>query len=63
MNRLGDGVKMHQHLIEVAEIQNGLEPHLAELDYETRIVCGEFVEIEKPEYTDVLRAAHAKVKK
>ena len=63
MNRLGDGVQMHQHLIDVAEIQNGLEPHLAELDYEKRIVCGEFVEIDKPEYTAVVREAHEKIKK
>ncbi|MGQ4911258.1 MAG: thiamine pyrophosphate-dependent enzyme [Candidatus Thorarchaeota archaeon] len=54
MNRLGDGVTMHKHLLEVAEIQNGLPPHEAELIYEKRIVCGEFVDIEKPEYTEVL---------
>ena len=63
MNRLGEGVQMHQHLIDVAEIQNGLEPHLAELDYDKRIVCGEFVEIDKQEYTAVLRDAHEKAKK
>ncbi|UCE11414.1 MAG: 2-oxoacid:ferredoxin oxidoreductase subunit beta [Candidatus Thorarchaeota archaeon] len=62
MNRLGDGVEMHKHLLEVAEIQNGLPPHEAELDYETRIVCGEFLDIEKPEYTAVLREAQEKVK-
>ena len=53
-NRLGDGVTMHKHLLEVAEIQNGLPPHEAELDYDNRIVCGEFVNIEKPEYTAVI---------
>jgi 2-oxoglutarate ferredoxin oxidoreductase subunit beta len=63
MNRLGDGVQMHQHLIDVAEIQNGLEPHLAEIDYDNRIVCGEFVNIEKPEYTDTLHNAQEKIKK
>jgi 2-oxoglutarate ferredoxin oxidoreductase subunit beta len=62
MNRLGDGLAMHKHLLEVAEIQNGLPPHEAELDYEHRIVCGEFVDIEKPEYTAVLREMHQKLK-
>lgn len=62
MNRLGDGVEMHKHLLEVAEIQNGLPPHEAELDYEKRIVCGEFVNIDKPEYTDVLAQARQKLK-
>ncbi|HDD67097.1 MAG TPA: 2-oxoacid:ferredoxin oxidoreductase subunit beta, partial [Candidatus Thorarchaeota archaeon] len=50
-NRLGDSVAMHRHLLEVADIQNGLPPHEAELEYDSRIVCGEFVDIEKPEYT------------
>jgi 2-oxoglutarate ferredoxin oxidoreductase subunit beta len=62
MNRLGDSVAMHKHLLEVAEIKNGLPPHEAELDYETRIVCGEFLDIEKPEYTAVLREAQEKLK-
>jgi hypothetical protein len=26
----------------------------AEIDYRTRIVCGEFVDSEKPEFTDLL---------
>jgi 2-oxoglutarate ferredoxin oxidoreductase subunit beta len=63
MNRLGEGVDMHKHLLEVTDIQNGLPPHEAELDYARRIVCGEFVDIEKPEYTDVLKQMHAKVRK
>ena len=62
MNRLGDGLAMHKHLLEVAEIQNGLPPHEAELDYAHRIVCGEFVDIEKPEYTAVLEEAHRRAK-
>lgn len=62
MNRLGDGMAMHKHLLEVAEIQNGLPPHEAELDYNTRIVCGEFVDIEKPEYTAVLREMQRRAK-
>ena len=63
MNRLGDGVAMHKHLLEVAEIQNGLPPHEAELDYGKRVVCGEFVNIEKPEYTDVLKQAQEQARR
>jgi 2-oxoglutarate ferredoxin oxidoreductase subunit beta len=62
MNRLGDGVEMHKHLLEVADIQNGLPPHEAELDYASRIVCGEFVDIVKPEYTAVLKEMQGKVR-
>jgi 2-oxoglutarate ferredoxin oxidoreductase subunit beta len=63
MNKLGEGVDMHKHLLEVTDIQNGLPPHEAEIEYDKRIVCGEFVDIEKPEYTDVLKQMHAKVRK
>jgi len=62
MNRLGDGLAMHKHLLEVAEIQNGLPPHEAELDYAHRIVCGEFVDIEKPEYTAALQDLRRRAK-
>jgi len=30
------------------------------LDYDTKIICGEFVDIIKPEYTAVMREAHEK---
>jgi 2-oxoglutarate ferredoxin oxidoreductase subunit beta len=62
MNRLGDGVTMHKHLLEVAEIQNGLPPHEAELNYAEKIICGEFVDIDKPEYTEVLREKQQQAK-
>lgn len=61
MNVLGDGLEMHRHLLEVADIQNGLPPHEAELDYAKRIVCGEFVNIEKLEYTAVLKEMQKKL--
>jgi 2-oxoglutarate/2-oxoacid ferredoxin oxidoreductase subunit beta len=60
-NDMGSGVEMHRHLLEVAEIQNGLPPHEAILDYDNKIICGEFVNIEKPEYTDILKGARQKV--
>jgi 2-oxoglutarate ferredoxin oxidoreductase subunit beta len=63
MNRLGDGLDMHKHLLKVAEIQNGLPPHEAELDYDRRIVCGEFVNMEKDEYTAVLKQMREKLRK
>ena len=62
MNRLGDGLEMHKHLLEVAEIQNGLPPNEAELEYATKIICGEFLDIEKPEYTEVLKEMQKRAK-
>ncbi len=63
MNRLGDGLDMHRHFLKVAEIQNGLPPHEAEFDYDRRIVCGEFVNIEKDEYIAVLKQMQKKLRK
>ncbi|MCK4279053.1 MAG: 2-oxoacid:ferredoxin oxidoreductase subunit beta [Candidatus Thorarchaeota archaeon] len=63
MNRLGDGLDMHKHFLKVAKIQNGLPPHEAEFEYDRIIVCGEFVNIEKDEYTAVLKKMKEKLRK
>jgi len=63
MNRLGDGLDMHKHLLKVAKIQNGLPPHEAVFDYDKVIICGEFVNIEKDEYTAVLKQMKEKLRK
>jgi 2-oxoglutarate ferredoxin oxidoreductase subunit beta len=63
MNRLGDGLDMHKHFLKVAKIQNGLPPHEAEFEYDRIIICGEFVDIEKDEYTAVLKQMKEKLRK
>jgi hypothetical protein len=39
---------------EISVIRNFTDPMDAEIDYRTKIVCGEFVDEEKPEFTDLL---------
>jgi 2-oxoglutarate ferredoxin oxidoreductase subunit beta len=53
-NRYGTGLDVMRRYREISVIRNFTDPMKAELDYRTRIVCGEFVDTEKPEFTDLL---------
>jgi len=53
-NRLGSGLDSMKRFRDIAVIRNFTDPMKAEIDYRTRIVCGEFVDIEKPEFTELL---------
>lgn len=57
-NRYGSGLDVMKRYREISVIRNFTDPMKAEIDYRTRIVCGEFVDSEKPEFTDLL-AEHA----
>lgn len=46
--------EMVEQLREIAKIKDGTPVHEAYLDYKKEIICGEFVEIIKPEYTRTL---------
>jgi len=53
-NRYGTGLDVMRRYREISVIRNFTDPMKAEVDYRTRIVCGEFVDTEKPEFTDLL---------
>lgn len=53
-NRYGNGLDVMRRYREISVIRNFTDPMKAEVDYHTRIVCGEFVDTEKPEFTDLL---------
>ncbi|MFB0568459.1 MAG: 2-oxoacid:ferredoxin oxidoreductase subunit beta [Nitrososphaeria archaeon] len=55
-NKLGDALKMMKDMKARSVIRHGIHPHEAEIDPDRRIVIGDFVDIEKPEYSDRLRA-------
>lgn len=58
-NRHGTGLEVMKKYREISVIRNFSDPMQAEIDYRTRIVCGEFVDTDKPEFSDLLEA-HAK---
>lgn len=57
-NRHGSGLDVMKKYREISVIRNFSDPMEAEVDYRSRIVCGEFVDTEKPEFTELL-AEHA----
>ncbi len=62
-NRHGTGLDVMKKYREISVIRNFTDPMKAEIDYRTRIVCGEFVDTEKPEFTDLLAKQSEDVQK
>ena len=62
-NKLGDHLTALQRYKDISVIKRGVGPEEAALDYQNRIVCGEFMDIEKPEYTDQLETLIVKAQK
>ncbi|MFW9983487.1 MAG: thiamine pyrophosphate-dependent enzyme [Candidatus Odinarchaeota archaeon] len=58
-NRHGTGLEVMKKYREISVIRNFSDPMQAEIDYRTRIVCGEFIDMEKPEFSNLLEE-HAK---
>lgn len=61
-NKLGNAIDMMRWLKEVSEIRHGYDPSKAEITRE-RIVVGEFVDIEKPTYEELLQRQFSEFKK
>ena len=62
-NRHGTGLEVMKKYREISVIRNFSDPMQAEIDYRTRIVCGEFVDSEKPEFSDLLEEHGKKLQK
>lgn len=62
-NRHGTGLDVMKKYREISVIRNFTDPMKAEIDYRTRIVCGEFVDTEKPEFSDLLAKQAEEVQK
>ncbi|MFX0170076.1 MAG: thiamine pyrophosphate-dependent enzyme [Candidatus Hodarchaeota archaeon] len=60
-NRHGSGLDVMKRYREISVIRNFTDPMKAEIDYRTKIVCGEFIDTEKPEFTELLGAQAEKV--
>jgi 2-oxoglutarate ferredoxin oxidoreductase subunit beta len=60
-NRHGTGLDVMKLYREISVIRNFTDPMKAEIDYRTRIVCGEFIDTEKPEFSDLLQEHEEKL--
>jgi len=55
-NKLGDGLEMMMALKAHTVIKHGIHPTEATIEPEREIIVGEFVDTEKPEYSDMIQA-------
>jgi len=55
-NRLGDGLEMMKEMQAHTTIKHGIYPTEATVEPGKEIIIGEFVDIEKPEYSDTIQA-------
>ena len=61
-NRMGDASEMLRWLSENSEIHHGYDTSKADIGLREKLILGEFVDIEKPEYTDLLNTVNLRVR-
>lgn len=61
-NKLGEAVDTMERYRQIAEIRHGYDPSKAEIT-DKRVILGEFVDIEKPTYEELLKKQFIKVQK
>ena len=62
-NAMSTPVELMRRLKDISTVSRSQDPKDAIMDYPNQIVCGEFVNIEKPEYTSQMEALIKKVRK
>jgi 2-oxoglutarate/2-oxoacid ferredoxin oxidoreductase subunit beta len=60
-NRLGDGLEMMQFYKENSVINNGADPKEARLGFKGKIVCGKFVDRERPSFLEQYNSRMAEI--
>jgi 2-oxoglutarate ferredoxin oxidoreductase subunit beta len=55
-NRLGTGYDLMKFYHDNCEVQHGADPHALDIGFQSKIVVGKFVDIEKPTFLDRLQA-------
>jgi 2-oxoglutarate/2-oxoacid ferredoxin oxidoreductase subunit beta len=54
LNKLGSGLNLMQFYHDSAEIENGADPRDVDIDFQERIVCGKFVDEQKPTFLEAM---------
>jgi 2-oxoglutarate ferredoxin oxidoreductase subunit beta len=60
-NRLGDGLELMKFYHDNSIIRHGADPRDVDIEFQSKIVCGKFVDIEKPTFLDNMNAHLQKV--
>ena len=61
LNKLGTGFHLMRFYHDNAEIKHGVDPREADIGYQSKIICGKFVDREKPTMLDSMHAHYTKV--
>ena len=61
LNKLGTGFHLMQFYHDNAEIRNGADTREVDIDFQGRIVCGKFVDEERPTFLELMHAHYTKV--
>jgi len=61
LNKLGTGYDLMKFYHDFAEIRNGADTRDLDIGFQSRIVCGKFVDEEKPTYHEAMDAHYRKV--
>ena len=60
-NKLGDGLSLMKFYHDNAIIKHGADTRDVEIAYQDKIVCGKFVDRDRPTYLESLEARHSKI--
>lgn len=61
LNKLGSGLDLMRFYHDSAEIRNGANPADVAIDFQQKIICGKFVDVEKPTYLELMESHYRKV--
>jgi 2-oxoglutarate ferredoxin oxidoreductase subunit beta len=61
LNKLGTGFDLMQFYHDNADIRHGADTREVDIEYQDAIVCGKFVDQERPTFTDMMHAHYRKV--
>ncbi len=61
LNKLGSGLDLMRFYRENAEIRNGADVRDVDIEFQEKIVCGKFVDVERPTYQERMAAHYRQV--
>jgi 2-oxoglutarate/2-oxoacid ferredoxin oxidoreductase subunit beta len=61
LNKLGTGYDLMKFYHDFAEIRNGADTRELDIEFQSRIVCGKFIDEEKPTYQEAMEDHYRKV--
>jgi len=61
LNKLGDGLSLMQYYRENTVIQHGADTRDTAIDFQGKIICGKFVDVEKPTYQEMMHEHYKRI--